>query len=48
MAEKLPRIDKGTLKIMENLVRLPPKPHEEMKLGGQRKKPKRAKKKAAG
>jgi hypothetical protein len=32
---------------MESLVRLPSKPHEEMKLGSNRKMPKRTKKKAA-
>jgi hypothetical protein len=47
MAANLPRVDQGTLKFMESLVGLTPKPLDEMKLGGHRKKPKRAKKKVA-
>ena len=35
MTEKLSRIDKVyALKLVEKLVRLPPKPHEETELGG--------------
>ena len=32
MAKK-PDLDETTLRIMERMVRMPPKPHEEMKLG---------------
>jgi hypothetical protein len=46
MTKKPPEIDEATRRIMGALVRMRPKPHDEMKLGKPRdKKPKTAKKK---
>jgi hypothetical protein len=30
---KVPKIDDATLRVMERMVRMPPKPHDEMKVG---------------
>jgi hypothetical protein len=39
-----PQIDEGTLRIMRQLLRQPPKPHEKMKVGKKAKKSKPKKK----
>jgi hypothetical protein len=41
MAKK-PDLDESTLRIMERMVRMPPKPHSVMKLGKPRAKPKKS------
>jgi hypothetical protein len=33
MAAKKPDLDESTLRIMERMVNMPPKPHDEMKIG---------------
>jgi hypothetical protein len=45
-----PKIDEATLRIMERMMHMPPKPHDQMKVGKSRGKPSRSparKKKAA-
>jgi hypothetical protein len=45
MAVKKPDLDEATLRIMERMMKMPPKPHDEMKIGARRKKTKREKEK---
>jgi hypothetical protein len=47
MAVKRPDLDEATLRIAERVLKMPPKPHDDMKLGARRKKTKRGKKKRA-
>jgi hypothetical protein len=41
---KKPDLDEPTLQLMARVLRLPPKPHEDMKLGKAKKKKRRTKK----
>lgn len=47
MADK-PHVDEKTLRTMQELLRQPPKPHSEMKLGKRTKKPAKQKKAKRG
>jgi hypothetical protein len=51
MAKRPAGIDQATLRVMERMVRMPPKPHDEMKLGKKpnaKKKPSPKRKRARG